>query len=190
MLGSLMTYCKEEDGETLELLYRTYKNKMFYIALKLLEDSSEAENIVHDTFLILSEHLERIGDIKDKKTWNYIVTILKNRCFDWMRKQKYYKYTDDKENFTVEESLDAKENIFKNHLEEEIIIREKQELLIKLIMNLKYPYKEVLYLQYYNELGSKEIGEILSIKPDNVRKIASRARKILKEKMIEMGYGR
>jgi len=62
--------------------------------------------------------------------------------------------------------------------------------LIKLIMNLKYPYKEVLYLQYYNELGSKEIGEILSIKPDNVRKIASRARKILKEKMIEMGYGR
>lgn len=54
-------------------------------------------------------------------------------------------------------------------------------------MNLKYPYKEVLYLQYYNELGSKEIGEILSIKPDNVRKIASRARKILKEKMIEMG---
>ena len=154
MLGSLMTYCKEEDGETLELLYRTYKNKMFYIALKLLEDSSEAENIVHDTFLILSEHLERIGDIKDKKTWNYIVTILKN------------------------------------HLEEEIIIREKQELLIKLIMNLKYPYKEVLYLQYYNELGSKEIGEILSIKPDNVRKIASRARKILKEKMIEMGYGR
>ena len=50
MLGSLMTYCKEEDGETLELLYRTYKNKMFYIALKLLEDSSEAENIVHDTF--------------------------------------------------------------------------------------------------------------------------------------------
>ena len=161
-----MTYCKEEDGETLELLYRTYKNKMFYIALKLLEDSSEAENIVHDTFLILSEHLERIGDIKDKKTWNYIVTILKNRC------------------------LDAKENIFKNHLEEEIIIREKQELLIKLIMNLKYPYKEVLYLQYYNELGSKEIGEILSIKPDNVRKIASRARKILKEKMREMGYGR
>ena len=81
MLGSLLTYCKEEDGETLELLYRTYKNKMFYIALKLLEDSSEAENIVHDTFLILSEHLERIGNIKDKKTWNYIVTILKNRCF-------------------------------------------------------------------------------------------------------------
>ena len=66
-----------------------------------------------------------------------------------MRKQKYYKYADDKENFNVEESLDAKENIFKNHLEEEIII-----------------------------------------KPDNVRKIASRARKILKEKMIEMGYGR
>lgn len=107
-----------------------------------------------------------------------------------MRKQNHYQYAGDKENFNVEESLDAKENLFENHLEEKIIIREKQEILIKLIMNLKYPYKEVLYLQYYNELGSKEIGEILSIKPDNVRKIASRARKILKERMIEMGYGR
>lgn len=185
-----MTYCKEEDGETLELLYRTYKNKMFYIALKLLEDSSEAENIVHDTFLILSEHLGQIGNIKDKKTWNYIVTILKNRCFDWMRKQKYYKYADDKENFNVEESLDAKENIFKNHLEEEIIIREKQELLIKLIMNLKYPYKEVLYLQYYNELGSKEIGEILSIKPDKAAKDSQQGEKNIERENDRKGYGR
>ena len=68
MLESLMTYCREEDEETLELLYRTYKNKMFYTALKLLEDASEAENIVHDTFLILAEHLEQIGDVRNKKT--------------------------------------------------------------------------------------------------------------------------
>lgn len=107
-----------------------------------------------------------------------------------MRKQKHYQYADDKENFNIEERLEEPENIFKNHLEAEIIVGEEQETLTKLIMNLKYPYKEVLYLQYYNELGSKEIGEILSMKPDNVRKIASRARKILKEKMIEMGYGR
>ena len=185
-----MTYCREEDEETLELLYRTYKNKMFYTALKLLEDVSEAENIVHDTFLILAEHLEQINDVKNKKTWNYIVTILKNRCFDWMRKQKYYHYADDKENFDIEKRLDEQEDIFKNNIEAKIISGEEQEILTKLIMNLKYPYKEVLYLQYYNELGSKEIAEILSMKPDNVRKIASRARKILKEKMIEMGYGR
>lgn len=185
-----MTYCREEDEKTLELLYRTYKNKMFYTALKLLEDASEAENIVHDTFLILAEHLEQIGNVRNKKTWNYIVTILKNRCFDWMRKQKYYQYADDKENFDIEKRLDEQEDIFKNNLEAEIIAGEEQEILTKLIMNLKYPYKEVLYLQYYNELGSKEIAEILSMKPDNVRKIASRARKILKENMIEMGYGR
>lgn len=190
LLESLMTYCREEDEETLELLYRTYKNKMFYTALKLLEDASESENIVHDTFLILAEHLEQISDVKNKKTWNYIVTILKNRCFDWMRKQKHYQYANDKENFNIEERLGEPENIFKNHLEAEVIAGEEQETLTKLIMNLTYPYKEVLYLQYYNELGSKEIGEILSLKPDNVRKIASRARKILKENMIEMGYGR
>ena len=190
MLIYLMALDTEEERIKFVRLYEEYRNRMHYTASILLKSEIEAEDIVHDTFLTLTDYLDRIDEKDSVGTWNYIVTILKNRCFDWMRKQKYYKYTDDKENFNVEESLDAKENIFKNHLEEEIIIREKQELLIKLIMNLKYPYKEVLYLQYYNELGSKEIGEILSIKPDNVRKIASRARKILKEKMIEMGYGR
>lgn len=68
-----------------------------------------------------------------------------------VRKQKYYKYADDKENFNVEESLDAKENIFKNHLEEEIIIREKQELLIKLIMNLKF----ISYIANTERISSK-----------------------------------
>lgn len=179
MLGSLMVYCREEDGEFLEQLYRVYKDRMFYTALKILGDAPEAENIVHDTFLILAENLERINGVNEKRTWNYIATILKNICFDWLRKQKHYQYADEE---------GKKGDIFKNDLEEEIIAGEEQEILMKLIINLRYPYKEVLYLQYYNEMGSREIGEILSISPENVRQIASRARKKLKEKMIEMGY--
>lgn len=188
LLGSLMAYCREEDGEFLEQLYRLYKDRMFYTALKILGDAPEAENVVHDTFLILAENLERIDGVNNKKTWNYIVTILKNKCFDWLRKQKHYQYADEMDDSGKREGKTG--DIFKNDLEEEIIAGEEQEILMKLIINLRYPYKEVLYLQYYNEMGSREIGEILSISPENVRQIASRARKILKEKMIEMGYGK
>ena len=39
-----MTYCKEEDGETLELLYRTYKNKMFYQELNYKKFINQAMN--------------------------------------------------------------------------------------------------------------------------------------------------
>lgn len=188
MLGSLMAYCREEDGELLEQLYCLYKDRMFYTALKILGDAPEAENVVHDTFLILAENLERIDGVNNKKTWNYIVTILKNKCFDWLRKQKHYQYEDEMSGSGKREGKTG--DIFKNDLEEEIIAGEEQETLMKLITNLRYPYKEVLYLQYYNEMGSREIGEILSISPENIRQIASRARKKLKEKMIEMGYGK
>lgn len=183
-----MTYCREEDGEFLEQLYRVYKDRMFYTALKILEDAPEAENVVHDTFLILAENLERINGVNEKRTWNYIVTILKNTCFDWLRKQKHYQYADEDEQAGSGKREGKTGDIFKNDLEEKIIAGEEQEILMKLIVNLRYPYKEVLYLQYYNEMGSREIGEILSISPENVRQIASRARKKLKEKMIEMGY--
>ena len=182
-----MIYCSEVDGEILEQLYRVYKDRMFYTALKILGDAPEAENMVHDTFLILAENLERIDGVNTKRTWNYIVTILKNNCFDWLRKQKHYPYADEDE--MSGSGKRAEGNIFKNHLEEDVIAGEEQEILTKLIMNLKYPYKEILYLQYYNEMGSREIGKVLSLSPENVRQIDSRARKILKEKMIEMGYG-
>lgn len=183
-----MTYCREENREVLEQLYRAYKDRMFYTALKILGDAPEAENIVHDTFLTLAENLERIDGVNNKRTWNYIVTILKNKCFDWLRKQKHYQYEDEMSGGGKMAGEEG--DIFKNHLEEDVIAGEEQEILTKLIMNLKYPYKEILYLQYYNEMGSREIGEILSLSPENVRQIASRARKILKEKMIEMGYGK
>ena len=176
-----MTYCKEEDGETLELLYRTYKNKMFYIALKLLEDSSEAENIVHDTFLILSEHLERIGDIKDKKTWNYIVTILKNKCYNFLKRNKRIELTEDEEVF--EQPVEMY-----NLLENQLLKEEAEEFLNTLIKGLKYPYREVIYLQYHNKLNSRQIAELLRTSPANVRKISSRAREQLKKEMQKKGY--
>ena len=46
----------------------------------------------------------------------------------------------------------------------------------------------MIYLQYYDGLNSREIAEILGISPSNVRKISSRARGQLREKMLKKGY--
>ena len=53
---------------------------------------------------------------------------------------------------------------------------------------MKSPYKEVLYLKYYNEMNLREIAEDLQMNYDNVRQILVRGRKKLKEKMKESRY--
>ena len=75
-----------------------------------------------------------------------------------------------------------------NLLESQLIKEEAGAFLNTLIRGLKYPYKEVIYLQYYDGLNSREIAEILGISPANVRKISSRARGQLREKMLKKGY--
>ena len=53
----------------------------------------------------------------------------------------------------------------------------------ELIGRMKYPYKDVLYLRYYNELSYEEIATALDTTVDNARHISSSARKKLQEKL-------
>lgn len=73
-------------------------------------------------------------------------------------------------------------------MDDYFIKKDIMQFLAYLVENLKYPYKEVICLQYYNKMNSKEIGKILEMTPENVRKIASRARNQLKNTLLEKGY--
>ena len=75
-----------------------------------------------------------------------------------------------------------------NLLENQLLKEEAEEFLNTLIKGLKYPYREVIYLQYHNKLNSRQIAEILETNSANVRKISSRAKEQLKKGMLKKGY--
>ena len=160
-------------------IYENYLQKMQFVAESILNDSSEAENIVHDTFLVIIDNLNKIAEEDCHHKWNYIVTILKNRCFNVLKRNKKIVYLDD---YTIFNEKIGKTN------EEAMIEKESVSCMVELIRNMKSPYKEVLYLKYYNEMNLREIAEDLQMNYDNVRQILVRGRKKLKEKMKESGY--
>ena len=53
----------ESDKEKLKLLYGRYKNRMYITACKVLGDPQRAEDAVHDAFIAVSKHLDKIDDI-------------------------------------------------------------------------------------------------------------------------------
>ena len=53
MLCYLMLIDNEEERKKFKKIYITYRMKLQYVAVSILKDSHEAENIVHDTLLQL-----------------------------------------------------------------------------------------------------------------------------------------
>ena len=108
-------------------IYENYLQKMQFVAESILNDSSEAENIVHDTFLVIIDNLNKIDEADCHKTWNYIVTILKNRCFNVLKRNKKIVYLDD---YTIFNEKIGKTN------EEAMIEKESVSCMVELIRNM------------------------------------------------------
>ncbi|MDD3794751.1 MAG: sigma-70 family RNA polymerase sigma factor [Lachnospiraceae bacterium] len=176
MLCFMSLIDNEDDRAKFERLYHTYKQKLYYVAFYILKDEQEAENMVHDTFIAIIDILNRIDEEESHKTWNYIVTILKNKCFNFLKANKRISYMEE-----------MPENSSQFDTEREVIRKETSFLLAEELMKLEYPDKEILYLTYYNGLRSKEIGEILGLSSDNVRQRIKRSKTRLKKMLMERG---
>lgn len=171
----------EEDKTKFEQLYEAYRKKMLFTAYGILHNRQDAENIVQDSFIALIENLEKIDKISCHKTWNYIVTIVKNKSFNLLKQKKKVLPSD------MNEELEKADGEQKN-LGEQAEEQELTEVLAELIRELPFPYKEVLYLQYVNGMDGQAIAELLGKSHENIRQISLRAKSKLKKRLEARGY--
>lgn len=172
----LQTLATEEDKVKFEKLYRKYKHSMYRIAWEILHNEKDAEDIVHESFWAIIENFEKVNDISNQKTWNYIAAIVRNKSINVYNARKSHG------NVSYEEEMKEK---CRDTTLEEVMKKEKLQLLADVISQLSYPYKDVVYLQYYNDLSGEEIAKIIGKSPENVRKIAQRARGMMRECLLK-----
>ncbi len=72
----------EAEKSKFEQLYLIYRQMMFFVAKQILEDSYLAEDAVHQAFLKIIDHFDKIGEIDCPKTRGFIVTIVQNQSID------------------------------------------------------------------------------------------------------------
>lgn len=171
----------QEEKTKFEKLYIKYEGKMYAVAYKILGNSQDAEDIVQDTFWTLIENLEKIDDISCHKTWNYIVTIVKNKAINLYHRKKRHG------NLSMEENFLEKEFSREVFTEAAVEKREIAQITARLILALPERYRYVLYLYYYQEQSYAQIAECLDMTEANARQTAKRARKLLEEKLREEG---
>lgn len=72
----------DADKSKFEILYSEYKNLMYYTANRILRNSSDAEDVVHQAFLKVIEILNTISSPRCHKTRALLVTITEHKAIE------------------------------------------------------------------------------------------------------------
>ncbi len=154
-----------ENRSLLEKIYITYKKDLYLTAYDMVKNHQIAEDIVHNAIIRANDHIEKISDVKCKKTRSYLVVIVKNLCRDYF-KEDMVKGIHMRHLTPIDEFINIHNG---DDLIETELIMEETMLEIEEIMDMIKPsYSEVLKLRYYDEMSIDEIATILNIKPSNV----------------------
>ena len=164
----------DEDKSRFEVLYNLYRQSMYAIAYGILHNEFDAEDAVHESFLKIANHFEKIKEIKCPKTKAFIVIIVKNTSIDiYNRNKKTAENTifiDDMCNRVIDEK--AFEDI-------------DYQLLLNKIDELPETFKDILYLRYVNGFFVEDTARLLNISVDAAYKRIQRAKIILSDKLKE-----
>lgn len=163
MLIYLAAISSDEDKSKFELIYRQYRNLMYYAANQILHNSSDAEDVVHQAFLKIVEILDTISEIKSHKTRSLIVTITERKAIDLYRSK----------------SLPLDETYIGSVAANEIEHMAESDAIAAAIAALPARYREVLLLRYDNGFSYSEISKALDMTEAAVRKTVQRAKEAL-----------
>lgn len=161
-----------EDKCKFEELYLLYRFTMLKAAENVLRDFSLAEDAVHEAFLRILSHIDKIDEIDCNKTRAFVVIVVKNISLDMLRSQNRHPVTELEEWEELPAGSDTDP-------EQELLGKESREAFSRALSAMKKTYADVLALSIVYELSDKEIAGILGITAANVRVRLCRGRQEL-----------
>ena len=150
------------------------KNKLFRLALRILEDVGEAEDVVQEVFLKLWKNRHQMTEIVNTDAW--CMRMTKNLEIDkWRSKQKRME--------SLKETFDAPATIKTPF--QFTVMKDTLKHIKKLMDALPEKQKLTMHLRDIEGMTYKEIADILSIPVNQVKVNLFRARKQVRNKLME-----
>ena len=167
------------DTRAFATLVDQYKNLVFTLSLKMLQNREEAEEAAQDAFVKVFKSLNSFKNDAKFSTWVYKITY--NNCLDRLKKRKRSRQV-----FPIDEFTDLEVTSLINALDT-IVENEQKHLIRETLQQLLPEENFLLILYYYDENSLKEISIIMGINENNLKIKLFRTRKklaaILKRKL-------
>ena len=156
--------------------------RVFSVALRVLGDRSEAEDVAQDAMMRLWRMAPEWQPGKAKvSTWLYRVTM--NLCLDIKRRQRARTVPLDKVPELADEALNAMD-----HLQH----KARADALQQALMTLPDRQRQAAVLRHIEDISNPEIAEIMDISTEAVESLTARGKRALSSALVgrrkELGY--
>jgi RNA polymerase sigma-70 factor (ECF subfamily) len=182
---SLIERLKAGDAAALEILFNTHSKKLYNVALRILGEPADTEEVIQDVFLTVFRKAKSFQGNSQFSTWLYRLTV--NAALGKIRRSKKNKevsYDDYLPKFQKDGHHLVRPVIdWSDTLDEQYAGHEIRELLAKALDHLKPLDKSVLVLSDMEGLSDKEIAAAVGLTVSAVKTRLHRARLFLRGKM-------
>ena len=154
----------------LEAIYQEHSRPIYYLALRMLGDPTQAEDATHDVFLKAYRHLDQFKGQSTIRTWLYRITInhCQNLLQSWQRRH-IHSNADDLIWETAAGNTDSPLRVLET--------KELGQRIQKTLDALPEEYRLLLLLVADEKLSYDEVGALTGQTSDAVRGKLHRARK-------------
>ncbi|QLE01157.1 sigma-70 family RNA polymerase sigma factor [Galbibacter sp. BG1] len=168
-LEELIERCKRQDRKAQEQLYKLFSSKLFSMCLKYSRTQTEAEDNLHDSFMVIFNKIDKYNFKGSFEGWLKRVTV--NTVLQKYRKEGAF-------------------DVLPNNLESEVVVEIEEEsisldYLLNLIRELPDRYRLTFNLYVMDGYSHKEIASMLEISEGTSKSNLARAKMALRNKIEE-----
>jgi len=162
---------KNGNTQAFSILVDRYKDLVYTLAIRMIKNREEAEEVAQDTFIKVFKSLDKFKGDSKFSTWIYRVTY--NTCLD--NKKKNEKHLND---IAIDEFTFNKLDTIDNALDH-LMKQERRELIKQCVKKLPEDSSALITLFYFEEMSLEEISKIINVETNTVKVKLYRARKKL-----------
>jgi RNA polymerase sigma-70 factor (ECF subfamily) len=172
----LVQKAKKGDQQAYAELMGRYRDSIYYMLLKMVNNTSDAEDLMIEAFGKAFKSIDQYTPSFAFSTW--LFKIATNNCIDFIRKRRTSTISIDQ----TSEDQDTQSITIQSDTpdpEEHMIIDQRIKLLRDVVSKLKPRYKTLVELRYFNEYSYEEISDELELPIGTVKAQLFRARELL-----------
>ncbi|NOU61869.1 RNA polymerase sigma factor [Marinifilum caeruleilacunae] len=164
------------DQKAYEELFKRYKDAIFFMLLKMVNNKNDAEDLTFEAFGKAFRNIRQYSPKYAFSTW--LFKIASNNCIDFLRKKKGNTISIDGKDDAENERTITLESSGLNP-EQEFVKKQKAKIMRSEVGKLKERYRRLIELRYFEEFSYEEIAQELKLPIGTVKAQLFRARELL-----------